>query len=117
VVGEVTAAQSALYRRAIRRAPMPQAGWHFRRVLSDDGREFEGAFSRAAPSDTFATRTKPRHPWTNDFVETRARSRFSLLTGVVVRDNVGFWWRVRMARSVGSPIYLNNELRTRGASG
>ena len=47
-----------------------QAGWQLRLVLTDRGSEFQGEFDQAC-RDLGAThsRTKPRHAWTNGFVE------------------------------------------------
>ena len=47
-----------------------KAGWPIQRVLSDGGPEFKGAFVAACGSLGIRhTRTKPRHAWTNGFVE------------------------------------------------
>jgi len=47
-----------------------QAGWQLRLVLTDRGSEFQGEFDQAC-RDLGVThfRTKPRHAWTNGFVE------------------------------------------------
>ena len=46
------------------------AGWPIRRVLTDGGNEFKGVFDDAcATLGIRHTRTKPRHAWTNGFVE------------------------------------------------
>ena len=46
------------------------AGWPLRRVLTDQGNEYRGAFDRACAQRRIRhTRTKPRHAWTNGFVE------------------------------------------------
>jgi transposase InsO family protein len=46
------------------------AGWPVRRVLSDQGNEYRGAFDHACTERRIRhTRTKPRHAWTNGFVE------------------------------------------------
>jgi len=47
-----------------------RAGWQVRRVLTDGGPEFKGAFDEACRQLGIRhTRTKPRHAWTNGFVE------------------------------------------------
>jgi transposase InsO family protein len=47
-----------------------KAGHHVRRVLTDRGSEFEGAFQEACRDLALRhTRTKPRHAFTNGFVE------------------------------------------------
>jgi transposase InsO family protein len=68
--GEVTAAAVLGFLREVVRHGYRQAGWRLRRVLTDNGKEFKGAF--AAGCDRLGiriTRTKPRHAWTNGFVE------------------------------------------------
>jgi transposase InsO family protein len=46
------------------------AGWRLQRVLTDNGKEFKGAFAAGcARLGIRVTRTKPRHAWTNGFVE------------------------------------------------
>lgn len=47
-----------------------KAGWPIQRVLTDGGPEFKRAFDEAcAALGIRHTRTKPRHAWTNGFVE------------------------------------------------
>jgi transposase InsO family protein len=47
-----------------------KAGWPIRRVLTDGGPEFKRAFDEACDALGIRhTRTKPRHAWTNGFVE------------------------------------------------
>ena len=47
-----------------------KAGWALQRVLTDGGNEFKAAFDEAcAALGIRHTRTKPRHAWTNGFVE------------------------------------------------
>lgn len=70
VIGEVTAAAVLRFLREVVRPGYGRAGWRLRRVLTDNGKEFKGAF--AAGCDHLGirvTRTKPRHAWTNGFVE------------------------------------------------
>jgi hypothetical protein len=66
-----TAAAAAHFLRRILLPFYRRAGWRVRRVLTDGDPEFKGLFdearlSRPRPS---AHRTKPRHAWTNGFVE------------------------------------------------
>jgi transposase InsO family protein len=45
-------------------------GSRLRRVLTDNGKEFQGAFRATCAAGWIRhTRTKPRHPWTDGFVE------------------------------------------------
>jgi transposase InsO family protein len=47
-----------------------KAGWPIHRVLTDGGNEFKAAFDEACTALGIRhTRTKPRHCWTNGFVE------------------------------------------------
>ncbi len=70
IVGEVTAAAVLAFLREGVGPAYRKAGWDLHRVLTDNGKEFKGAF--AAGCDALGiriTRTKPRHAWTNGFVE------------------------------------------------
>jgi hypothetical protein len=51
-------------------ADLERAGWPLQRALTDGGSEFKGRFSAACSElGVRQTRTKPRHPFTNGFVE------------------------------------------------
>lgn len=64
-----------------------QAGWPIRRVLTDNGSEFKGAFAQACQQLGIRhTRTKPGHAWTNGFVER--------LQGTILHEH----WRVEFRR-------------------
>ncbi len=64
-----------------------RAGWPMRRVLTDGGPEFKGAFDAACRRLGIRhTRTKPRHAWTNGFVER--------LQGTILQEH----WRVAFRR-------------------
>jgi len=70
VIGEVTAAAVLTFLRDVVRPTYRQAGWRLRRVLTDNGKEFKGAFAAGCERLRIRlTRTKPRHAWTNGFVE------------------------------------------------
>ena len=70
VIGEVTAAAVLAFVREVVRPSYRRAGWRLRRVLTDNGKEFKGAFLAGCERlDIRVTRTKPRHAWTNGFVE------------------------------------------------
>ncbi|MDR7522957.1 MAG: DDE-type integrase/transposase/recombinase [Armatimonadota bacterium] len=63
------------------------AGWPIRRVLTDQGSEYRGAFDQACAAWGIRhTRTRPRHAWTNGFVER--------LQGTVLSE----LWRVEFRR-------------------
>ena len=63
------------------------AGWLVKRVLTDRGSEFKGAFDEAGKRHEIKhTRTKPRHAFTNGFVER--------LQGTILHEH----WRVEFRR-------------------
>jgi transposase InsO family protein len=74
----------------LRRVMLPlyrRAGWRLRRVLTDGGPEFKGAFDETCRALGLRhTRTKPRHAWTNGFVER--------LQGTILQEH----WRVAFRR-------------------
>ncbi len=64
-----------------------RAGWSLRRVLTDGGSEFKGAFAATCRARGIRhTRTKPRHAWTNGFVER--------LQGTLLQEH----WRIEFRR-------------------
>ena len=64
-----------------------KAGWLVKRVLTDRGSEFKGAFDEACKSHEIQhTRTKPRHAFTNGFVER--------LLGTILHEH----WRIEFRR-------------------
>ncbi len=82
-----TAAATAQFLRAILVPHYRRAGWGVQRVLTDRGPEFHGAFDEACRHLGLRhTRTKPRHAWTNGFVER--------LQGTILQEH----WRVAFRR-------------------
>ncbi|MGH7378396.1 MAG: integrase core domain-containing protein, partial [Candidatus Methylomirabilales bacterium] len=64
-----------------------RAGWPLQRVLTDRGSEFKGAFEDTCRALGIRhTRTKPRHAWTNGFVER--------LQGPILQEH----WRIQFRR-------------------
>ena len=64
-----------------------KAGWQVQRVLTDQGSEFRGRFDQACTERGIRhTRTKPRHAWTNGFVER--------LHGTILQE----LWRIEFRR-------------------
>lgn len=64
-----------------------EAGWQIQRVLTDHGNEFRGQFDKAcAQRGIRHTRTRPRHAWTNGFVER--------LHGTILQE----LWRIEFRR-------------------
>ena len=94
VVGEVTAAKMAAFLTEVVRPGYRAAGWRLKRVLTDNGKEFKASFvTTCATHQVRHTRTKPRHAWTNGFVER--------LQGTILHEH----WRVEFRRhyySVGA---------------
>lgn len=87
VIGEVTAAVVLLFLLELVIPTYRRAGWRLRRVLTDNGKEFKGEF--LAECDRLGvrvTRTKPRHAWTNGFVER--------LQGTILHEH----WRIAFRR-------------------
>lgn len=79
--------EAARFLREVVAPECARAGWKLRRVLTDGGSEFKGEFDRACRELKIVhTRTKPRHAWTNGFVER--------LQGTILREH----WRVEFRR-------------------
>jgi transposase InsO family protein len=87
VRGEMTADAVVAF---VRDAVIPdyrRAGWRLRRVLTDNGTEFKGAFAVGCGALGIRhTHTQPRHAWTNGFVER--------LQGTILHEH----WRVAFRR-------------------
>jgi transposase InsO family protein len=82
-----TAAAVARFLRTVLVPHYRRAGWPVQRVLTDGGPEFKGAFDDACRALGIRhTRTKPRHAWTNGFVER--------LQGTILQEH----WRVAFRR-------------------
>jgi transposase InsO family protein len=87
IVGDVTARAVVAFLRDEVRPTYRRAHWTLRRVLTDNGKEFKGAFTGGcAPLRITHTRTKPRHAWTNGFVER--------LQGTILHEH----WRIAFRR-------------------
>ncbi len=86
-VGEPTAEVAAAFLRERIVPEFARAGWTVERVLTDGGSEFKGVFQKACRElGIRRTRTKPRHAWTNGFVER--------LQGTILHEH----WRVEFRR-------------------
>jgi transposase InsO family protein len=82
-----TAKAAADFLRQVVAPAYHSAGWQLQRVLSDHGNEFKADFDQAcAALGIRHTRTKPRHCWTNGFVER--------LQGTILHEH----WRVAFRR-------------------
>lgn len=83
----LTAEAAAAFLRQILQPLYQRAGWPLQRVLTDGGSEFKGAFADACQQlGIRQTRTKPRHAWTNGFVER--------LQGTILHEH----WRIQFRR-------------------
>ena len=70
ITGCDVASSFLAFLREVVRPAYRKAGWRLQRVLTDNGKEFKGAFAAGCDQlDIRVTRTKPRHAWTNGFVE------------------------------------------------
>lgn len=87
VQAQPTAETAARFLRHVLVPLYREAGWPIQRVLSDRGSEFAGAFAKACRELGIRhTQTKPRHAWTNGFVER--------LQGTILHEH----WRVEFRR-------------------
>ena len=84
---ELSAAAVATFLRQVLVPIYRRAGWPVERVLTDGGSEFKAAFEVACKDLGIRhTRTKPRHAWTNGFVER--------LQGTILEEH----WRIQFRR-------------------
>ncbi len=87
ILPRLTAQACAAFLRTTLRPLYRQAGWPLQRILTDGGTEFKGAFAQACRELAIRhTRTKPRHAWTNGFVER--------LQGTLLQEH----WRIQFRR-------------------
>jgi transposase InsO family protein len=87
ILPELSAVAAAHFLRAVVVPAYRRAGWRLERVLTDGGSEFKAAFDETCRGLGIRhTRTKPRHAWTNGFVER--------LQGTILTEH----WRVVFRR-------------------
>jgi len=87
VVPAYNAQQAASFLKEVVAVELAEAGRKFQRVLTDGGSEFKGEFDTACRElNVRHTRTRPRHAWTNGFVER--------LQGTILHEH----WRVAFRR-------------------
>jgi transposase InsO family protein len=87
VVPVCSADQTAAFLKEVVAVELGEAGWRIQRVLTDGGSEFKGGFDRACQElGVRHTRTRPRHAWTNGFVER--------LQGTILHEH----WRLAFRR-------------------
>jgi len=87
VVAVCNANEAAAFLTQVVATTLAEAGWRLQRVLTDGGSEFKGEFDTACRElNVRHTRTKPRHAWTNGFVER--------LQGTILHEH----WRIAFRR-------------------
>jgi len=87
VVPANNATEAGVFLREVVVPQVEKAGWTLWRVLTDGGSEFKGAFDETCRELNIRhTRTKPRHAWTNGFVER--------LQGTILHEH----WRIAFRR-------------------
>ena len=70
MAGEVTSGKATSFLKESILPTFEQMGFEVQRVLTDGGKEFRGQFRTACLELGIRhTKTRPRHPWTNGFVE------------------------------------------------
>jgi transposase InsO family protein len=88
--------------------------WAIQRVLTNGGPEFKGAFDEACQRLRIRhTSTRPRHAWTNGFVE-RLQGTIPLEHWRVEFRRSYFASRAALARSLEGFLRLYNEHRPQG---
>lgn len=112
VVGEVTSAAVLTFLREDVRPTYRRAQWCLQRVLTDNGKEFKGAFAAGCERlGVRITRTKPRHAWTNGFVERLQGTILHEHWRIAFRRQY-FTGRVALQRSLDTFLEFYNHQRT-----
>jgi transposase InsO family protein len=108
ILPEQSARAVAHFLRAVVLPTVARAGWTLRRVLTDGGGEFKGEFDAAcAALGIRHTRIKPRHAWTNGFVERLQQTILSEHWRVVFRRHY-FTTRAALDRSLRGFLQFYN---------
>jgi transposase InsO family protein len=112
VVGEVTSAAVLTFLRDDVRPTYRRAHWRLQRVLTDNGKEFKGDFAAGCERmGVRITRTKPRHAWTNGFVERLQGTILHEHWRIAFRRQY-FTGRVALQRSLDTFLEFYNHQRT-----
>ena len=112
VVGEVTSAAVLTFLRDDVRPTYRRAHWRLQRVLTDNGKEFKGDFAAGCERlGVRITRTKPRHAWTNGFVERLQGTILHEHWRIAFRRQY-FTGRVALQRSLDTFLEFYNHHRT-----
>ena len=108
ILPEQSAKAVAHFLRAVVLPAVARAGWTLRRVLTDGGGEFKGEFDAAcAALGIRHTRIKPRHAWTNGFVERLQQTILTEHWRVVFRRHY-FTTRAALDRSLRGFLQFYN---------
>lgn len=112
IVGEVTSAAVLTFLRDDVRPTYRRAHWRLQRVLTDNGKEFKGDFAAGCERmGVRITRTKPRHAWTNGFVERLQGTILHEHWRIAFRRQY-FTGRVALQRSLDTFLEFYNHQRT-----
>jgi transposase InsO family protein len=115
ILPALTARAVATFLRQVLVPAVRRAGWKLERVLTDGGGEFKAEFAAACTELGIRhTRIKPRHAWTNGFVERLQQTILSEHWRVVFRRHY-FTSRAALDRSLhGFMQFYNFERPHRG---
>ena len=111
VVPANNATEAASFLREVVAVELEKAGWRVWRVLTDGGSEFKAQFDQACRElNVRHTRTKPRHAWTNGFVERLQGTILHEHWRIAFRRRY-FRWRHQLQASLASFIEFYNFQR------
>lgn len=108
ILPELSAAAVARFLHEVLLPAATRAGWRVRRVLTDGGSEFKAEFAAACQALGIRhTRIKPRHAWTNGFVERLQQTILTEHWRVVFRRHY-FTTRASLDRSLRGFLQFYN---------
>ena len=108
ILPELSAGAVAKFLRDVLVPAVGRAGWTVRRVLTDGGSEFKAEFDAACVALGIRhTRIRPRHAWTNGFVERLQQTILTEHWRVVFRRHY-FTSRAALDRSLGHFMQFYN---------
>ena len=108
ILPELSAAAVAHFLHEVLVPVVRRAGWTLRRVLTDGGGEFKAEFDAACVALGIRhTRIKPRHAWTNGFVERLQQTILTEHWRVVFRRHY-FTCRASLDRSLRDFLHFYN---------
>jgi len=108
ILPELSASAVAQFLRDVLVPAVARAGWRLRRVLTDGGSEFKADFEAACGALGIRhTRIRPRHAWTNGFVERLQQTILTEHWRVVFRRHY-FTSRASLDRGLGRFMQFYN---------